>query len=432
MVAITIYRGTREIGGTLIEVSSTDSRILLDAGYPLFLNGSPIEKDEALMPPKRLLEIGVLPDIKGLYAWDAPSVDAVLISHAHLDHYGLLKYINPSIPVYISAGTERVIRLSQAFKLVDEFEISTVGFEMYKPFQIGSFTVKPYLMDHSAFDAAGFEIHSEGKTIIYSGDFRGHGRKPGCLDRFINGAAKQADLLLIEGTTLARQEETIMTEEDLKDQVLQQANTISGPVLFQASSQNIDRLVSFYKVARKLGRLFVVDVYTANILSELNQLGCRVPFPSNEYENVRVFYPYRLTKKIYDEMDLMYAKRFSPFYISKPDLNKMQNKIVMAVRPSMQRDLEKCGLRGGLFIYSLWLGYRGSDYQQRFEEFLSRNGFDLQYIHTSGHASADDIARVIAGLNPQKVVPVHTMVPEAFRGLSAKTELQADGRPFEI
>ena len=52
---------------------------------------------------------------------------------------------------------------------------------MYKPFEVGDFLIKPYLMDHSAFDAATFEISTEDKTIIYSGDFRGHGRKAVCL-----------------------------------------------------------------------------------------------------------------------------------------------------------------------------------------------------------------------------------------------------------
>jgi len=103
---ITIYRGTKEIGGTLIEMKSTKTRILIDAGYPLFLNDNPIDDHIAGFPPEKLIELGVLPTIKGLYAWDDAGFDAVIISHAHLDHYGLLKYVNPSIPVYLSAGTK--------------------------------------------------------------------------------------------------------------------------------------------------------------------------------------------------------------------------------------------------------------------------------------------------------------------------------------
>ena len=86
-----IYRGTREIGGTLIELSTGASRILLDAGYPLFLNGSPIDDKVAKLTHDELIKLGVLPSIDGLYAWDTPNFDGIIISHAHLDHYGLLK-----------------------------------------------------------------------------------------------------------------------------------------------------------------------------------------------------------------------------------------------------------------------------------------------------------------------------------------------------
>ncbi len=116
-----------------------------------------------------------------------------MISHAHLDHYGLLKYVNPKIPVYLSPGTETLIRISQIFKL-------------YEPFEIGPFKIIPYLMDHSAFDTAAFEISNNAKTVIYSGDFRGHGRKTVCLNGFIKKARKGADALLMEGTMFNRQD----------------------------------------------------------------------------------------------------------------------------------------------------------------------------------------------------------------------------------
>lgn len=185
---LTIHRGTHEIGGTLIELKTARTRLLIDTGYPLFLNGLPIEDDVAKLPAEKLRELGVLPPIEGLYRWDEPSFDAVVISHAHIDHYGLLKYIHSNIPVYMSAGTKKLIEISQTFKIYDAYPINISVFNMYEPFKIGDFSVKPYLMDHSAFDAAAFEISAENKTIIYSGDFRGHGRKAVCLDMFIEHA----------------------------------------------------------------------------------------------------------------------------------------------------------------------------------------------------------------------------------------------------
>jgi len=429
---IVIYRGTKEIGGTLIEVCSGNSRILIDAGYPLFLNNKPIDDSIASLSYERLLELGVLPDIKGLYEWDSPTFDVILVSHAHIDHYGLLKYINPAIPVYLSSGTQKIIEISQLFKLTNQFKVTFHRFEMYTPFVIGTFRIMPFLMDHSAFDAAAFEISDHNKTIIYTGDFRGHGRKGICLDRFIDKARKGADVLLTEGTMFGRQDEEIMTEQELEERIVNVSKPFTGPILFQSSSQNIDRLVSFYRVASRLGRTFVVDVYTANALHELRQLGNSLPYPSETYQNIKVFYPYRLTQKIFNEIGEEYAKRFSAFYISKDKLKAIQNKVVMAIRPSMRKDIEKAGLQNGLFVYSMWSGYRNSDYQVSFEDYLNQAGFAAEEIHTSGHASISDIQKVISGLEPKQIIPIHTMEPNEFIKVSDRVVLREDGVLFSI
>jgi len=80
----------------------------------------------------------------------------------------------------------------------------------------------------------------------------------------------------------------------------------------------------------------------------------------------------------------------------------------------------------------LWQGYRESSYQQSFENWLKERGFRDVFLHTSGHAKVTDIRRLIDGLNPKKIVPIHTMQPDAFLGYSDKVELQNDGVAFEV
>jgi ribonuclease J len=425
-----IYRGTQEIGGTLIELTISNSRLLLDAGYPLFLNGNPIDDKISKLPPEELLKLGVLPSIEGLYKWDSSNFDGIIISHAHLDHYGLLKYVHPDIPIYLSAGTKTLIEVSQLFKISEDYPLNARFFKMYETFNVGGFKVKPYLMCHSAFDAAAFEIKAEGKTVIYSGDFRGHGRKAVCLDSFIEQGAKQADVLFTEGSMVARSDELTIKEDELELAIVEELKDKTGIALFQSSSQNIDRLVSFYRATLRLGKTFVVDVYTANILHELHALGNKIPYPS--YDKMKVFYPRWLTQKMVREIDEEYRSRFWSYGIKKEQINAEQNEIVMLVRPSMLKDLELCNLSGGTFIYSMWQGYRDSDYQQKFEQWLSERGFNNVFLHTSGHATISDIRRLIDGLNPKKIVPIHTMMPEAFKEYSDKVELKQDGVAFEI
>ena len=71
---VCIHRGSKEIGGSCVEVISGGKRLLIDLGLPL----DAIDNDKKY-----------LPDISGLDGSD-DSLLAIIISHPHLDHFGLL------------------------------------------------------------------------------------------------------------------------------------------------------------------------------------------------------------------------------------------------------------------------------------------------------------------------------------------------------
>jgi len=114
---LTIHRGAKEIGGSCIELQSDNSRILIDFGLPLVdENREQIDTKKIIKQSKEeLLKKGFLPQIKGLYDNEPPQIDAILLSHPHQDHYGLLSYINPKIPVYMSRGCKALIDVSYFF-----------------------------------------------------------------------------------------------------------------------------------------------------------------------------------------------------------------------------------------------------------------------------------------------------------------------------
>jgi len=212
---LTIHRGAQEIGGSCVELSTQKARILIDFGMPL-VNQAKEPFDAKTLVNKSiddLKKLNILPDIKGLYKTEEKEIDAILISHSHMDHYGFLNYIHKDIPVYMSQGAKELIEISNIFTPNKLDKINSNIISNKKPFTIGDIKVTPYLVDHSAFDALAFLIEAEGKKVFYSGDFRGHGRKSALFKQIIVTPPVGVDCLIMEGSMLGRDKQAYKDEE---------------------------------------------------------------------------------------------------------------------------------------------------------------------------------------------------------------------------
>ncbi len=425
-----IHRDTAKIGGSAVEVrSESGSRILIDIGMPLFEeNGQKFDfKEYENLSTNSLVERGVLPDIEGLYnqANKQQKIAGVLISHGHLDHYGLFNYIHESISFYLGEATKELIDLTTIFTAREGEMKKYQFFKSGQKFKLADFEITPYLMDHSAFDAYAFLIEADGKRIVYSGDFREHGRKKKVLEYFLHDVNKGIDALILEGTNLGLAKNEPMQEEKIENKLFDLAKS-NRPILLYASSQNLDRLVSFYKAAKRAGRIFLIDIYTAHVLDKLKEFA-KLPHLSSEFPEIKVFYPYYLTKRMFKEgySKLMY--KFSNYKLSKEDVVKNKNKIMMLFRNSMISDLRIINkyyggdnLKKAEFVYSMWEGYLEENYMREMKSFIKEEEMSFHKLHSSGHASYSTLKKVVDKLGPKEVVPIHTMSPESYAKLGAE------------
>jgi len=107
----------------------------------------------------------------------------------------------------------------------------------------------------------------------------------------------------------------------------------------------------------------------------------------------------------------------------------MPEKYTLLFRPLHCNDLERRGnLSGATYIYSQWEGYWERGSFDKVKKWLEKHSIPKHSIHTSGHASPTDLKKLVAALNPRKVVPIHSFMPERYSDLFPNVEIFNDGK----
>ena len=411
---VCIHRGTQEVGGTCIEIESQGERIVLDVGLPLEATDS----------------IESLPQVEGFQEWHEGLL-AVVISHPHLDHYGLARYLLSGTQMIMGAATERILKAAMLFTPVGVEFKNVLHLKSGKPLSIGPFTITPYLNDHSAYDAYSLLISADGQRLFYSGDFRGHGRKSALFERFLKRPPSDVDVLLMEGTTIGRSGSAapFQTEQELEQDFVEQIRKTKGMVLVWTSGQNIDRLVTVFKACKNTNRTLILDMYTAEILRATENLN----LPQATWDGVKVFLPESQKRQIKRRQLFGIAKQYERSRIYPEKLSEAASKAVLLFRPSMMSDMDKAGcLQDARLIYSLWPGYLKREELRSFHKWLDGHDIPLVHCHTSGHASTQDLQRFAKAIAPKMLVPIHSFETKRFKEYFDHVVMKKDGQWWEV
>lgn len=412
---ICIHRGTKQIGGSCVEMQCAGKRIVVDLGLPLDAE----------------LEATELPNIPSVHNNDG-SLLGFLLSHGHRDHWGLLPKVPSSIDVYLGRKTLSIMTAAASFIPGGYAPVKSVTFEDGKPFNLGPFTITPNLMDHSGFDAYGFLIEAGGKRVYYSGDIRGHGRKAALFERFIQSPPRDIDVLLMEGSSLGRltTEERFETESEIESRLLDVMSSTGGIVLVACSAQNIDRVVSVYRAAKRSGRQMLVDAYAAEVLKATDTKS--IPKPTAEWPDVKVYIPQAQRRFLKEKNIAALVDNYKGRRVFPEALPSEAARSVMIIRPWMLHDLARAGiLEGSTAIWSQWDGYLKEEAGIKFVEACAAASVKFETIHTSGHADPHDLKRYSEAIRPKKLVPIHTFHPDQFEGLFANVVRSSDGEWFD-
>ena len=389
---IIIHRGTHQIGGSAIEISTASTRIILDFGNELSL-------DEKYTP----INLDIDGVTKGL-----PDCDGIVISHYHMDHLGQLTSALPEIPLYMGELSKEVAMISAEYQDKNLY-LRLLGANTFRggeAFTIGDIRIRPLVIDHSAADSYMFVIEAEGKHVLYTGDFRMHGLRHHILDQLVNTYIGEVDVLITEGTSLSRDADKYISEAAVLDDISSYIQ--DGKYVFiMCSSTNIDRIMGIWQ-NMPTDKVLICDAYQKRILDTV-------------------------INNVYYESSL-YRRHDSPLVLNKGSYPKyyMDHGFVSLVRGtenfiSQIKEFPKDDVR---IIYSMWTGY--------IEENLALKTLLETYptyiCHASGHVSKDDLIKFIELVNPDVIIPVHTDNPERLEELVPHRNVYIvnDNEPFII
>lgn len=393
---IRIYRGQNQIGGSIVEISSKNTKIILDVGTEL---------DESDAP--------FVPHIDGLFCGKA-GYNAVFLSHYHIDHVGLANKIIDGIPIYMGEKAFKIMRLSNEYHNIKS-DFLPLFMQNGEAFTVGDLKITPISCDHSAFDSYMLIIENGEQKILYTGDFRANGR--GEFDELLQ-KMPTVDAVIIEGTTLSRDNNTRNIEEQkLEDIGVNAIKDLTAPCFIYCSSTNIDRLITTRNIAKRTDRLFLEDIYTAQ-MADCSGVSEIVPKCGEIYAF--------LTRGCDKEYNAL--QQFSNAKIGRDTI--ATKCFLMTVRPSMIGYLEKLSelvsFSGGILFYALWEGYQEQPYVRKFLDFMKSKGLKIHTLHTSGHADSQTIDEFISAISPKTIIPIHTEHARYFEKFADKFNVVLD------
>lgn len=418
---------------------------------------------------------------------DRPTVEVegVLLTHAHLDHSGYISLLHPDIPIYTTSHTAILAKAIQdtghsdlerevvycnplslnktgllesdrdsparqrPFRFADTPHLTQDALEFWqrhpgasrgmegKPPQpgdtIGGRRLRCWPVDHSVLGACAWGVETSAGWVAFTGDLRWHGARAQETHRFVEDLAHlQPRVLLCEGTRAVPSPHPSFTEEDVAHRALEQVKGAKGGLVFaDFGSRHVERLLTFWRIAREVGRALVVFPQDVYLLEALRTLEPSLPSPDRS-QGMMLYADPKVAPRTW-EKEL--RQRYASALVSPEEVHRHQESYLLCFSLLDLNDLPTLRPRpGSLYLYSFHEAFdeeSALDFE-RLHNWLAHFQIrpvglpcrDLssgrwvippgeEGLHASGHASGPHLVEIVRRIRPQTLLLVHAQ-PEAY------------------
>lgn len=481
---IQILDGHNVIGGNKILITANDgSSILLDFGKNFSSYSNYFEE---FLTPRATAgiydywKLDLLPHLNGLYRSslvqliqneveksDHVDLQALFLTHAHLDHAGYIPFIDENIPVVTSPITYSILQSIQdvsnntltedyctasvrELKPTDNGEVRLAkqrGQDIPRKFcfdeqgTFSSFRFYRVPVDHSILGASAFYIEVDNVRIAYTGDLRFHGTRGSLSKQFFEFIKqKGVDILICEGTRVPRAEdmdsamnEQQLTENDIKTASLDVVRDYEGRlVIADFGARNVERLKVFLDVAKETNRRLAITFKDAHLLELLkDNVDPATGEKLNYLDDPNITIIESKREKSY-KWKRSLSEQYGHSIVTLKDISKDPGSYIVCYSYFDMPNLLDLDVRDkSAYVYSTSEAYSEEQLidtrrlfnwlkQLNFEPFgiaMDADGtitFTRNY-HVSGHSSFKDLVNEISLVNPSILFPVHSEHIETYQ-----------------
>jgi ribonuclease J len=318
-----------------------------------------------------------------------------------------------------------------------EFNVEDITFKSFrtgKKIVIDSLEVETIHVDHSVPGAYGFVIHTSNGAVVYTGDFRKHGAKPEMTNEFVEEAKEAKPVAVVtEATNMTGA--TVSSEVEVESKLYHIVRQADGIVLADFAYTDVDRLNSFYRIAKKNGRCLAVSLKQAYLLNALHKdKGLSVPDLNDE--SVLIF---RKSKKRYDTWESQVMEKYPNKIADVFEVSKQQCNAVLAISLyDLEELVEIQPKAGSCYILSASEPFNEEmeiDFE-RLVNWLRHYGLPQYHAHVSGHIMPLQLKNILKEINAAKTFPIHTENAELFakfmRDLKSQIVLAEKSKKYKI
>jgi ribonuclease J len=375
--------GLGEIGLNMMLVECGDDVIAVDCGL--------------MFPDDELPGIDyVIPDFSYALA-KREGFRGVVLTHGHEDHIGALPYLLKSarIPVYATALTHALVAEKLREHGLDQVELRAMTPRV--PFTLGPFTIEPIRVTHSIADGMGLAIGTPAGTIVHTGDFKLDPSpldgEPADIARFAELGEQGVALLCSDSTNVDRPGHT-RSEIEVGAALAERFDAATGRIILATFASHIHRIQQVLTLAAARGRHVALLGRSMErnvaIAAELGYL-TRPPGLLRPLEELVALPPERqviLSTGSQGEpnsaLALMAVGEHKYVHVTRGDLVVISARVIPGNERTVGRVINALYRLGAEVLYD-----------------------DNAFVHVSGHASQEDLKRMLKLTNPRYFVPVH-------------------------